>query len=38
MGIMLVSDMHRAIGQELFNLPEFAPWAEAVADVMLYDL
>lgn len=38
MGIMLVSDMHRAIGQELFSLPEFSPWAEAVADVMLYDL
>ncbi|MCW8945473.1 MAG: MoxR family ATPase [Sedimenticola sp.] len=38
MGIMLVSDMHRAIGSELFAIPEFAPWAEAVADVMLYDL
>lgn len=38
MGIMLVSDMHRAIGQDLFGIPEFAPWAEAVADVMLYDL
>ncbi|MCW8883214.1 MAG: ATPase, partial [Sedimenticola sp.] len=38
MGIMLVSDMHRAIGTDLFGIPEFAPWAEAVADVMLYDL
>jgi len=36
MGVMLVSDMHRAIGQELFNVPEFSPWAKAVADVMLY--
>ena len=36
MGVMLVSDMHRAIGQGLFNVPEFAPWAKAVADVMLY--
>jgi len=37
MGIMLVSDMHRAIGQALFGLPEFQPWAEAVVDVMLYE-
>ncbi|MFA5627797.1 MAG: AAA family ATPase [Thiohalomonadaceae bacterium] len=37
MGVMLVSDMHRAIGQEIFNVPEFAPWAQAVADVMLYN-
>lgn len=38
MGIMLVSDMHRSIGQSLFGIDEFAPWAESVADVMLYDL
>lgn len=38
MGVMLVSDMHRAIGQDLFNVPEFAPWAQAVADVMLYEM
>ncbi len=37
MGVMLVSDMHRAIGQELFSIPEFGPWAQSVADVMLYD-
>lgn len=37
MGVMLVSDMHRAIGQEIFSVPEFAPWAQAVADVMLYE-
>jgi MoxR-like ATPase len=36
MGVMLVSDMHRAIGQAIFNVPEFAPWAQVVADVMLY--
>ena len=36
MGVMLVSDMHRAIGQPIFNVPEFSPWAKAVADVMLY--
>lgn len=38
MGVMLVSDLHRAIGQELFSVPEFAPWAQSVADVMLYDM
>ena len=35
MGVMLVSDMHRAVGQDLFNVPEFAPWAQSVAEVML---
>ncbi len=34
-GVMLVSDMHRAIGDALFALPQFAPWARSVADVML---
>lgn len=37
MGIMLVSDMHRTIGQELFSVPEFSQWAKSVADVMLYN-
>jgi MoxR-like ATPase len=37
MGVMLVSDMHRAIGAELFAVPQFAAWAKAIADVMLYD-
>lgn len=36
MGVMLVSDMHRAIGQQLFAVPQFSVWANAVADVMLY--
>lgn len=36
MGVMLVSDMHRAIGQDLFSVPQFAQWADSVADVMLY--
>src|SRR5512139_1241772 len=36
MGVMLVSDMHRAVGQELFSVPEFTGWAKAIADVMLY--
>jgi len=33
---MLVSDMHRAIGQELFSVPQFRQWAKDVAEVMLY--
>ncbi len=37
MGVMLVSDMHRAIGQELFEVPAFSSWANVIADVMLYD-
>ena len=37
MGVMLVSDMHRAIGQDLFAVPQFEQWANKVADVMLYD-
>jgi hypothetical protein len=37
MGIMLVSDMHRSIGQSLFAVPQFASWANTVADLMLYD-
>ena len=36
MGVMLVSDMHRAIGKDLFGVPEFGDWAKAVADVMLF--
>ena len=37
MGVMLVSDLHRAIGERLFQVPEFTDWANDVADVMLYD-
>jgi hypothetical protein len=36
MGVMLVSDLHRAIGQDIFAVPQFAQWSNAVADVMLY--
>jgi MoxR-like ATPase len=36
MGVMLISDMHRGIGQPLFAVPQFAGWANAVADMMLY--
>ncbi len=37
MGVMLVSDMHRAIGEDLFEVPQFSQWANAVADLMLYE-
>jgi len=37
MGVMLVSDLHRAIGEALFAVPQFADWANAIADVMLYE-
>ena len=37
MGVMLVSDMHRAVGQGLFDVPQFAVWAKSIADVMLFE-
>lgn len=37
MGVMLVSDMHRAVGMDIFDLPQFADWADAIADVMIYE-
>ncbi|MFD2110288.1 AAA family ATPase [Thiorhodococcus fuscus] len=36
MGVMLVSDLHRALGNRLFEIPAFADWAQSVSDVMLY--
>jgi MoxR-like ATPase len=38
MGVMLVSDMQRAVGEKLFSLPQFANWAKHVADVMIFDM
>ncbi|MEE9492356.1 MAG: MoxR family ATPase [Gammaproteobacteria bacterium] len=38
MGVMLISDMHRVIGQDLFSVPQFSQWAKSVADVMLFDM
>ena len=38
MGVMLVSDMHRAVGQDLFAVPQFSNWAKAVADVVLFEI
>ena len=37
MGVMLVSDMQRAIGDDMFDVPQFDNWADAVADLMIYD-
>ncbi len=37
MGVMLVTDLHRAVGRPLFDLPEFVDWANSVAELMLYD-
>lgn len=37
MGVMLVSDMQRAIGNDLFNVPAFNQWAQAIGGVMLYE-
>ncbi len=34
LGVMLVSDMQRSIGEEIFSIPEFANWASKIADVM----
>lgn len=38
MGVMLVTDLHRAIGKPLFSVPEFADWANSITDLMLYDM
>jgi len=37
MGVMLVSDMHRAIGNTVFEVPQFACWAQIVSEVMLFE-
>ncbi len=37
MGVMLVSDLLRAIGDDIFAVPEFNQWAESIGDIMLYD-
>lgn len=38
MGVMLVSDMQRAVGEKIFSMPQFSQWAKNIADVMLFDL
>lgn len=36
MGVMLVSDMLRAVGDDLFQVPEFTQWAQQIGDIMLF--
>jgi hypothetical protein len=36
MGVMLVSDLHRAVGEVLFGFEGFADWADTVAELVLY--
>ena len=36
MGVMMVSDMHRAIGEEIFTVPEFSDWANDIAELMIF--
>jgi len=38
MGVMLVSDMQRAVGEKLFAVPQFAEWAKKIANVMIFDM
>jgi len=37
LGVMLVTDMHRTIGQPLYALPEFKDWAQGVSELLLFD-
>jgi hypothetical protein len=37
MGVMLVSDLQRAVGSQIFEVPAFADWAQMVSDVVLYE-
>lgn len=38
MGVMLVTDMQRSVGKPLFDVPEFATWANSITDLMLYEV
>jgi MoxR-like ATPase len=37
MGVMLVSDLHRAVGRPLFAVPAFSEWANSISDLVLYE-
>lgn len=37
LGVMLVTDMHRTLGQPLIDLPEFSDWANSITDLVLYE-
>jgi hypothetical protein len=34
LGVMLVSDMQRAIGSEIFSVPQFENWASKIANII----
>ena len=36
-GVMLVTDLQHAIARPLYDLPEFAAWAESVKDIVLFE-
>jgi len=36
MGVMLVSDLIRAMGEDVYAVPAFSAWAETIGDIMLY--
>jgi hypothetical protein len=36
-GVMLVTDLARSVQRPLYGVPEFADWAEDVADLLAYD-
>ncbi len=35
MAVMMVVDLYRILGQDLFAVPQFVPWADSVSDLML---
>lgn len=37
LGVMLVTDLGRALGRPLYDLPEFAGWAQSVNDLLSYE-
>ena len=36
MGVMLVSDLQRTVGADLFSVPQFSDWAEKIGDILIY--
>jgi hypothetical protein len=37
LGVMLVADLARSIGRPLYDVPQFAEWAEELGDLLSYD-
>ena len=36
MGVMMMSDMNRTLGEAMFSVPEFDQWADSIADLMVF--